>query len=160
MGAPPACMYATLFFPHERRLIERYSPSFLYYKRYINDIFIVVDTANTGFDTVRFQQELLFGHLRWTVSTLTTCCTFLDVSLTKEQSAPTPRIVTSLVTKKPMNLHAFIPPLSCHPSSTLKSMVFGLMFRICHLTDTKETQRLQNSVYFDRFTAEAIPAPS
>jgi hypothetical protein len=137
----PACTQP-YFFPHERRLIERYSPSFLYYKRYIDDIFIVVDTANTGFDTVRFQQELLFGHLRWTVSTLTTCCTFLDVSLTKEQSAPTPRIVTSLVTKKPMNLHAFIPPLSCHPSSTIKS------------------QRLQNSVYFDRFTAEAIPAPS
>jgi hypothetical protein len=52
-----------------------------------------------------------------------------------------------------MNLHAFIPPLSCHPSSTLKSMVFGLMVLICHLTDAKETQCLQISQYFDRFAA-------
>jgi hypothetical protein len=62
MGAPPACMYATLyFFIHEKELIDRYRHAFLYYKRYIDDIFIVLDPTLSGFDTKQFQQELSFG---------------------------------------------------------------------------------------------------
>ena len=40
------------------------------------------------------------------------------------------RIETTFLYEKPLNLHLYIPPHSCHPAGFLQGMVFGNLFRI------------------------------
>jgi hypothetical protein len=114
---------------------------------------IVADLTNEPIDTLQLQQDLTFGQLNWKISAPSSTCTFLDVTITKAFNNDSPYISTTLATK-PLNLHAFIPPLSCHPKSTLKSLIFGFLFCICHLMDNPIIQRKQISDYFDRFLAQ------
>jgi hypothetical protein len=59
---------------------------------------------------------------------------------------------------KALNLHSYIPPLSCHPPSTLKSMVFGVVFQILHLTTHPAQQEKQIAEYSNRFIIQGYPA--
>jgi hypothetical protein len=119
MGTPPACMYATLYyFIHKEQLLKRYRTAFLYFKRYIDNILIVANISNTPVNTSLLQQDLAFGQLNWKVSTPSSTCTFLNVMISKATNEGSPYISTTRATK-PMNLHTFIPSLSCHPTSTL-----------------------------------------
>jgi hypothetical protein len=76
-----------------------------------------------------FKKAINSGGLRWT---------FTDPSLKTDFMDLTVNIVGSKVTtnlyEKPLALHLYIPPHSCHPSSCFGSLVTGmvlLIYRLC-----------------------------
>ena len=58
MGTPPACNYANLFFAcHEYKIIPKFRPNILLYKRYINNIIgIWIPTDTQEKDDVRWKE--------------------------------------------------------------------------------------------------------
>jgi hypothetical protein len=136
MGTPPACVYATLYYAcHEAYILDRFSESLLYYKRYIDDILGLwappahIDTA---VEWAAFKTEVNnFGTLTWNTEELTTSVVFLDLVLRID----TGRIVSTMH-EKLMNLYLYISPHSSHPPGVLYGLIVGQLhriFRLCSL---------------------------
>jgi hypothetical protein len=134
MGSPPAPMYATLYYAiHEYHLLQRYSSSLLFYRRYIDDVIgIWLPDVLNDFSTL--QTTMSFGKLHWIVSPRATQVDFLDITITL---TPSHGIETRLF-EKALNLYLYLPPHSCHPSGVLKGLITGLLVRITRLTSNQE----------------------
>lgn len=149
MGAPPAPMYATLYyFIHERRIIPRYTSRLLRYTRYIDDALGIwiphPDTDENDRQWHNFQTDIdCFGQLRWTCSTFAESVIFLDMTI----SIRNHRIHTTIY-EKSLNLFLYIPPLSAHTPGLLSSLVRGFFFRLHRLcSDSTDRQSYISLLY-------------
>jgi len=128
MGTPSACLYATTSFgQHENtQILPRFSQNLKYYRRYIDDIlgiWVPSDAYNTTWpDFIQVLNN--WGHLEWIVEQPSNKTTFLDLNLELHNG----KIETSTY-QKTMNLYLYIPPLSAHPPSCLKGLIFGELQR-------------------------------
>jgi hypothetical protein len=126
MGTSAAVMWATIYFGyHETKtIIPKYGKYFLYFKRYIDDIFGIwlVDDSSAWTD---FQDDLNdFGVLTWEVGALVKSVDFLDLNITIIGNHLEYRTF-----QKEMNLYLYLPPSSAHSPSIIKGTIFGLMSR-------------------------------
>ena len=142
MGAPPAPMYATLYFGIlEQRFLPHF-PECLFYRRYIDDGFGIWDTQGdpshnaesweifkSSFDSVSL------STLQWTFSPLRLAVDFLDLTIT---CADDGSIGTRLY-EKALNLYLYLPQHSCHPPGVLKSLIHGMMLRCFRLSSSADT---------------------
>ena len=148
MGTSAAVMWATLYFGyHETKsLIPTFGNYFLYFKRFIDDIFgiwLLDDT--TAWDD--FKNEVNnFGILTWEFEQeLVTSVDFLDLTITIKGGQLETRTY-----QKPMNLYLYLPPSSAHSPGVIKSTIFGLMSRYhAHNTHRKDYLHFV-SLLFDR----------
>jgi len=125
MGTPVACTYAMLTFGHYENveILPKFQPNLIYYRRYIDDILgIWVPPSNVDNDSFeRFKAKLnSWGSLKWVVQNPTKRIQFLDLDLLLDNSR-----ITMETYQKPMNLYLYIPPLSAHPPSCFKGLIFG-----------------------------------
>ena len=126
MGTSAAVMWATIYFGyHEAKtLIPKYGDHFLYFKRYIDDIFLIwlVDDSSAWDD---FQADLNnFGILKWEVNALGKSVDFLDLTLSIVGDK-----LESRTFQKKMNLYLYLPPSSAHSPSIIKGTIFGMINR-------------------------------
>jgi hypothetical protein len=131
MGAPPAPMYATLYYNiYEQQLIPRF-PEIIFYGRYINDSLIIWDTSTTN-NTEKLQQFQKqcseFGSLTWESTNLQTKLDFLDITISVQAG----KVHTTLY-EKAINLYLYLPPHSAHSPSILKGLITGTLYRIAWL---------------------------
>jgi len=134
MGMSPAPTIANLFVSlHERKeILPKFNSNLHLYRRFIDDGFAVwkhnEDRATDLRNYKAFKKAINSGGLRWT---------FTDPSLKTDFMDLTVNIVGSKVTtnlyEKPLALHLYIPPHSCHPSSCFGSLVTGMVLRIYRL---------------------------
>jgi hypothetical protein len=129
MGTPAACAYATITFGHFENtvLLPTFKNNLLFYRRYIDDIFGVwlPPRTNKSITWNNFTTLLdSWGNLKWEANTLSTTTHFLDLNVTLKHST----IVTSTY-QKPLNLYLYLPPRSAHPSSCLKGLIKGELYR-------------------------------
>ena len=134
MGMSPAPTIANLFVAiYENTHILPYIPRVvLYLRRFIDDGFGVwlhdpdplIDESNWR----EFQATLNCSGLKWIFSERSDEVVFMDLRLKIEGN----KVVTSLYAK-PMALHLYIPPHSCHAPGVLPGMVFGNVLRIHQL---------------------------
>ena len=125
MGTSAAVMWATLYFGYheERKLLPKYRLSLFYFKRFIDDIFLI--WTGTREEWNAYCADLNnFGLLKWDIEELATSVNFLDLTLTIEGDR-----LTTKTYQKAMNLYLYIPPSSAHPESCIKGTVFGLVLR-------------------------------
>ena len=151
MGAPPAPMYATLYFGIlEQRFLSSF-PECIFYRRYVDDGFgIWVPSSNTTNDHSNntthtensasrwtlFQQTFdNICDLEWTFSPLTTSADFLDITI----SINNHNKIDTTVFEKALNLYLYLPPHSCHPKGLLNGLIHGMMLRFFRLSTSKET---------------------
>jgi len=125
MGTPVACTYAMLTFVHYENveILPKFQQNLIYYRRYIDDILgIWVPPSNVDNDSFeRFKTKLnSWGSLKWVVQNPTKRIQFLDLDLSLDNSR-----ITMETYQKPMNLYLYIPPLSAHPPSCFKGLIFG-----------------------------------
>jgi hypothetical protein len=125
MGTPVACTYAMLSFGHHENveILPTFQPNLIYYRCYIDDILgIWVPPSNVDNDSFeRFKAKLnSWGSLKWVVQNPTKRIQFLDLDLSLDNSR-----ITMETYQKPMNLYLYIPPLSAHPPSCFKGLIFG-----------------------------------
>ena len=130
MGTSVACAYATIYYSYweEKTLLPNYRKHMLFYRRFIDDIFLVWHEPQRHSHTQweNFKKDMnAFGDLRWTPEPLTNTVTFLDLSiqLTSENQIKTKTF------QKDLNLYLYIPPHSAHPPGCLKGIIYGELRR-------------------------------
>jgi len=134
MGMSPAPAIANLFVAiYETEVIipvfKKYLPLYL---RFIDDGLAVWEHHNNP----SFDKELLQAFrvaindsgLKWTFTTLSNEVEFMDLTITLEDGT----FLTNLY-EKPLALHLYIPPHSCHPPGCFSGLVTGMVLRIYRL---------------------------
>ena len=154
MGAPPAPMYATMYFAlHESIIMPNYASNLLYYRRFIDDgLGIWLNTNDQTFE--QFQTDMnQFGRLRWEFSTLQTTADFLDVHLEIQNLR-----ITTCMHEKALNLYLYLPPHSAHPPGVLKSLIFGRLRQIHILCGEQEDKNKFIHLLFQRLLVRGYSA--
>ncbi len=134
MGMSPAPTIANLYVAiYEQSHVLQYIPQVvLYLCRFIDDgLGIWLHDSDTEVDEKNwqdFQACLNNSGLRWIFSERANEVVFMDLRLKIDGK----KITSSLYTK-PMALHLYIPPHSCHVPRVLSGLVFGNVLRIHQL---------------------------
>jgi hypothetical protein len=138
MGTSAACAYATIYYSeHEEREILKLNPitdrndlGIMFYKRFIDDAFIIMLTQDNPERFPKLQQTMnSFGkeghRLEWTTEQPSKTVNFLDLTISIGVDG---RISTKTFQKK-MNLFLYIPPISSHSDTVLYGLIFGQLRR-------------------------------
>jgi hypothetical protein len=129
MGTPAACNYATITFGHYENstLLPMFKDHIIYYRRYIDDIITIWQPPAHDNETIftNFKNKLCsWGTLQWEIEQPSLNTTFLDLNISISKQ----RIHFSTF-QKPLNLYLYLPPLSAHPTSCLKGLIKGELYR-------------------------------
>ena len=140
MGMSPAPSIANLYVAiHELKSILQHVGSFIFFlRRFIDDGFGVwlhdadplVDAANWKL----FKNTVNNGGLNWTFTDRSRQVDFMDMTIKIVGS----KIETTLF-EKPLALHLYIPPHSCHPPGVIIGIVMGNVLRIFQLCSRQMT---------------------
>ena len=130
MGAPPAPGFATLSYgTHKESFLQNKSPCLLYYKRYIDDMFLIwrkhPDPIVDAREWSQLQDQAQSWELDWVFEDRKKTVVFLDLRITIQA---TNTIHTDLYTKA-LNLYLYLPPRSAHPPGVLYGLVAGSVYR-------------------------------
>jgi hypothetical protein len=128
MGTSVACVLATIYysFHEESTILPTYGNGgpLLFYRRFIDDGFIIWTPTIPYAPFDRFKSDLCFGKLTWTADTPSNSVNFLDLTLSISNG-----FVTSKTYSKEHNLHLYLPPRSAHSPGVLKSLIYGNLQR-------------------------------
>ena len=134
MGMAPAPPLANLFMAivESSDVLPAFKAHLPLYVRFIDDGLVAwrrhldptTDTANYQ----AFREAINSAGLSWTFTELSDEVEFMDLTITIEGK----KIVTNLY-EKPLALHLYIPPHSCHPPRCHESLVTGMILRIYRL---------------------------
>jgi len=134
MGMAPAPSIANLFVAiyEEAHITTFPSTSLHFLRRFIDDGFGVwLRDPNPQQDELNWEnfQSIVNGMgLKWEFSSRSFDVTFIDLNIHLREG----RLHTSLYAK-PMALHLYIPPTSCHAPGIATGLVFGHFYRIFQL---------------------------
>ena len=134
-GTSVACAYATIYYSYweETTLLPKYRKHIFFYRRFIDDIFLVWNAPPSQPDTLweNFKTDMdAFGDLWWTPEPLTTSVTFLDLSIDLTINR---KIKTKTFQNKSIPIYSALPP------GCLKGTIFGELRRYWNQnSDTKD----------------------
>lgn len=161
MGAPPAPMYATLYFyVHERNVIPQTAPHLHYYTRYIDDGFGIwiphLDPDEDDKLWTQFKSDInTFGKLEWICSARGTSVNFLDIVITVKDN----NCIHTTLFEKDLNLYLYIPPMSAHTPRLLTSLVRGHFYRLARLCSDQTDRRQRITALYTRLLRRGYTAP-
>ena len=143
MGMAPAPSIANLFVAiYEATHIVTFPTTILpFIRRFIDDGFGIWlrdnDPAIDATNWENFQQLVNAMGLTWEFSPRSTSVTFMDLNIHLERG----RLTTSIYAK-PLALHLYIPPMSCHAPGVLTGLIHGhfhRLFTLCsHESDIEQ----------------------
>jgi len=151
MGMAPAPSIANLFVAiYEQAHINTFPTSSLHFlRRFIDDgLGIWLRDPNPKIDEANwtlFQLLINSMGLQWEFSTRSSDVTFMDLNIHLRRG----RLFTSLYTK-PMALHLYIPPSSCHAPGVLSGLIHGQLYRIFQLCSYKHDIEREIHAFFTR----------
>ena len=145
-AAPPiANMYVGIY---EIEHILKFLDDFLvFYKRFIDDGFLIwefnEDPSLDAFNWKMFKTIVNNCGLEWEFTDRKNQIDFMDLTI----SIVGDHIETNLY-EKPMSLHLFIPPHSCHPAACFGSLIHGSILRIFRLCSNREDVKFWMAKFF------------
>ena len=110
-------------------------PNVISYRRLVDDAFLIIEQGSV--DTIVQQANAYHPSIRWEVSGCGQSVDYFDttISITADLE-----LVWSTF-RKPLNRYLYVPAQSCHPESTLKSIVSSEVSRMLvtnkHITGTR-----------------------
>jgi hypothetical protein len=141
MGTPVACTYAMLSFGHyeNTKILPEFNSNLYYYRHYIDDVLgiWIPDQHSNEARWEHFTATLNWGSLWWKVQDPSLQVQFLDLSIQKGTTG-----ISFETFQKPMNLYLYIPPLSVHPSSCFKGLIFGKIRRYWTQNNPRKFQEI------------------
>jgi len=145
MGAPVACVIATLFFACNeiKHLLPKFAKWMMLLLRYVDDGLMIwrADTSEPS-SCMAFEHFITdinsHTYLTWTISPLLTKVTFLD--LTIEITDMHEVILTPCA--KPFHLYQHVPRQSAHPPGIIKGTIKGILQTYWLHSTNKATYRL------------------
>ena len=136
MSCAPALANLYVAIHEQAHLLKFLSSSILYLKRFIDDGLAIwlhhPDPVTDAANWKEFKTALTSGGLGWTFTNRGPSVEFMDMTIRIEG----PRITTTLF-EKPLALHLYIPPHSCHAPGVTASTVMGKVLRIYQLCSCK-----------------------
>ena len=151
MGMSPAPTISNLYMAiYEEIQVLKFIPLIiLYLRRFIDDgLGIWLHDPDPEIDErnwTRFQDCLNGSGLNWTFSERSQEVVFMDLRLTIAGK----RIKSSLYAK-PMTLHLYLPPHSCHAPGVLSGLIFGNILRIHQLCSNAKDVVKELKLFFHR----------
>lgn len=151
MGMSPAPPIANLYVAiHEKGSILPFLDTcILYLRRFIDDGLAVwlhdPDPAVDAANWLRFKQAINAGGLKWTFTKRDTKVDFMDMTI----SIAGDKIETTLF-EKPLALHLYIPPHSCHPPGVATGLIMSKVLRIFHLCSKSEDIDLKLKMFYNQ----------
>jgi len=154
MGMAPTPSIANLFVAiYEQAHITTFPASSLHFlRRFIDDGFGIwlrdIDSKTDEANWTLFKSIVNSMGLQWEFSPRSSTVTFMDLNIHLRRG----RIITSLYTK-PMALHLYIPPSSCHAPGVIPGLVHGQLYRIFKLCSHKRDIEREIHAFFVRLLA-------
>ena len=154
MGMSPAPSIANLYVSiyEQTHIQHHFTPHLHYLRRFIDDGFgIWVHDPDPTVDNniwTRFVDSVNNMGLTWEFTTRSGSVTFMD--LTVKLTAG--RFTTSLYAK-PLALHLYLPPSSCHAPGVLCGLINGHILRITQLCSSQSDQDREIALFYDRLMA-------
>ena len=151
MGMAPAPSIANLFVAiYEEAHITTFPSSSLHFlRRFIDDgLGIWLRDPDQQQDNIYWEmfQTIVNGMgLQWEFSSRSSDVTFMDLNIHLRNG----RLFTNLYAK-PMALHLYIPPTSCHAPGIATGLVFGHFYRIYQLCSYQHTIEQEMYLFFKR----------
>lgn len=151
MGMAPAPSIANLFVAiYENAHVTTFPTSSLHFiRRFIDDGFGIwlrdsdPQKDNTNWES--FKQIINSMGLKWEFSQRSKNVTFMDLNIHLRRG----KIFTSLYAK-PLALHLYIPPSSCHAPGLTRGLITGQLYRIYKLCSHKHDIEQEISSFFNR----------
>jgi hypothetical protein len=155
MGTPTAPSYANIFlYSLERNLLTLYKP--LYFRRYIDDIFVIFDSPSTAqlfFDAYNLQTP----SIKLDLVSLGRNGVILDLDVHLTDYNNTNDIITHNIYQKPMNIYQYITPTSEHQRHILKNFILNELKRYrLHCTHDLDYDNVVTS-FLHRLCARGYP---
>jgi len=125
MGTIVAVKYATIYCASHKQntILPKYKDQFLYFKRYIDDIFLIWIPG--PLDWTDLKTDLKFGKTTWEINNPSKMVNFLDLTIWIDSSGK----IQTKTHEKPLNLHLYLPSSSAYSTGTLKSLIVGFLRR-------------------------------
>ena len=152
MGMAPAPSIANLFVAiyEEAHITTFPSTSLHFLRRFIDDGFGVwlrdPDPQQDETNWKTFQSIVNNMGLQWEFSNRSSDVTFMDLNIHLSEGG---RLHTSLYAK-PMALHLYIPPTSCHAPGIATGLVFGHFYRLYQLCSRQDDIEQEMYLFFKR----------
>ena len=151
MGMAPAPSIANLFVAiyEETHIIPFPTSSLRFLRRFIDDGFgIWLRNTDSHLDYLNwklFQDIVNNMGLRWEFSERSNMVTFMDLNIELSHG----KLYTSLYAK-PLALHLYIPPSSCHAPGIATGLIFGHFFRVFLLCSHERDIEHEIYLFFNR----------
>ena len=153
MGMAPAPSIANLFVAiYEEAHVTSFPSTMLHFlKRFIDDGFGIwlrdPDPIQNNLNWTTFQTLINGMGLEWEFSPRSNEVNFMDLTITLSDG----RLTTKLYAK-PMALHLYIPPFSCHAPGISTGLIYGHFFRVMMLCSHQSDITRELTDFFHRLT--------
>jgi hypothetical protein len=134
MGTPAAVVFACLFLDHlERQVLKQMNPKPKFYKRYIDDLFVVCATENEAKSFITLFNSML-PTIKCSSPTISnTDGIFLDLFIFKGNRFEKDKTFDTKIYQKPQNKYLYLTPNSFHPKAVFPAFIVSELnrYRLC-----------------------------
>lgn len=155
MGTPAAPVFANIFmYILERNVLKRYADDIRYYKRYLDDIFMIV---YRNFEAIKASLSCMEKNIKLEFSDSDHSATFLDITFFKGHRFDSENILDSKVFQKQLNAYLYIPFKSCHQDKTKSGFIITELQRYVRNTSSIEDYLRVKNCFWNHLRARGYP---
>lgn len=157
MGTPAAVVFANIFmYILERGVLKKYGNDIAYYKRYLDDIFMIVNQNSEAIKTSLGKME---KNIKLEFCDSDHSATFLDLIIFKGSRYGSESILDTKVHQKQLNMYLYIPYCSSHPVHSKSSWITAELKRYIRNTSSFEDYLEIKKSFYWRLRARGYPPP-
>lgn len=155
MGTPVAVIFANIFmYMLERRVLKKYGEDIVYYKRYLDDIFMIV---NGNPDSIKLAFCTMQRNIKLEFQDSDNEAIFLDLNVYKGERFFSSSILDTKIHQKQLNNYLYIPFSSFHPVATKKGFIASELRRYIRNTSSLSEYIAIKKEFWSRLRARGYP---
>lgn len=157
MGTPVAPIFANIFmYLLERKVLDKYGDSIVYYKRYLDDIFLICKKEKKEEIMTSLQSMEKNIKLEFVVSD--DSATFLDLFFYKGERFHATGMLDFKIHQKALNKYLYLPHGSYHTDSSKKGFIKAELQRYIRSSSSIENYIEMKKVFFARLRNRGYPS--
>lgn len=158
MGTPVAPVYANIFmFILERAVLKRYDDRIIYYRRYLDDIFMLVKTG--PYEDILQSFQTMEKNIKLEFRVSNTDAVFLDLYIHKGQRFQQSGILDLKVYQKELNYYLYTPFSSWHTPASKGGLIITELKRYVRNSSSRDDYITIKRAFYERLRARGYPRP-